>query len=43
MSSRLDRYIKEPLAIDAGFAVAPERAGHGVEFDWKGLEARHAR
>ena len=39
----LDRYIKEPLAIDAGFAVAPERAGHGVEFDWKGLEARRAR
>ena len=33
MSSRLDPYIKEPLAIDTGFAVAPERAGHGVEFD----------
>jgi L-alanine-DL-glutamate epimerase-like enolase superfamily enzyme len=39
----LDRYIKEPLEIDAGFAIAPERPGHGVEFDWKSLEALRAR
>jgi L-alanine-DL-glutamate epimerase-like enolase superfamily enzyme len=38
----LDRYIAEPLAIKEGFAVAPDRAGHGVEFDWQGLEARRA-
>jgi L-alanine-DL-glutamate epimerase-like enolase superfamily enzyme len=35
----LDRYIAEPLKIEDGFAIAPDRAGHGIEFDWKGLEA----
>jgi len=35
----LDRFIAAPLAIEAGLAVAPERPGHGVEFDWKALEA----
>jgi L-alanine-DL-glutamate epimerase-like enolase superfamily enzyme len=34
----LDRYIAEPLRIEDGFAIAPERPGHGVEFDWKALE-----
>jgi len=34
----LDRYIAEPLRIEEGVAIAPERQGHGVEFDWKGLE-----
>ena len=34
----LDRYIAEPLRIEDGVAVAPERPGHGIEFDWKGLE-----
>jgi L-alanine-DL-glutamate epimerase-like enolase superfamily enzyme len=34
----LDRYIAEPLRIDAGAAVAPDRPGHGVEFDWKALD-----
>jgi L-alanine-DL-glutamate epimerase-like enolase superfamily enzyme len=34
----LDRYIAQPLAIQDGYAVAPDRAGHGVEFDWAGLE-----
>ena len=38
----LDRVIAGPLRIEAGFAVAPERPGHGVEFDWKGLEALRA-
>jgi L-alanine-DL-glutamate epimerase-like enolase superfamily enzyme len=33
----LDRYIAEPLRIEAGFAVAPERPGHGIAFDWAGL------
>ena len=35
----LDRYIGEPLSIEDGFAVAPARAGHGLEFDWKALDA----
>jgi L-alanine-DL-glutamate epimerase-like enolase superfamily enzyme len=35
----LDRYIAAPLKIEQGMAVAPERPGHGLEFDWKGLEA----
>ncbi len=38
----LDKYIAEPLRIADGFAVAPERPGHGIEFDWKGLEALRA-
>jgi L-alanine-DL-glutamate epimerase-like enolase superfamily enzyme len=35
----LDRFIAEPLRLEGGAAVAPERPGHGVEFDWKALEA----
>jgi L-alanine-DL-glutamate epimerase-like enolase superfamily enzyme len=34
----LDRYLAEKLHIEEGFAVAPDRPGHGIEFDWKGLE-----
>ena len=34
----LERYIAEPLQIENGVAIAPERSGHGIEFDWKGLE-----
>ena len=34
----LDRFIAEPLRLEDGAAVAPERPGHGVEFDWDGLE-----
>jgi L-alanine-DL-glutamate epimerase-like enolase superfamily enzyme len=33
----LDRYIAKPLAIEEGAAVAPNRPGHGIEFDWAGL------
>ena len=33
----LDRYIAEPLVLEAGNAIAPERPGHGITFDWKGL------
>jgi L-alanine-DL-glutamate epimerase-like enolase superfamily enzyme len=33
----LDRYIAEPLAIREGKAIAPERLGHGVQFDWQAL------
>lgn len=38
----LDRYIEEPLKIDEGFALAPDRAGHGIEFDWQRLERERA-
>ncbi|ANY80969.1 uroporphyrinogen decarboxylase [Microvirga ossetica] len=34
----LERYIAEPLKIQDGFALAPDRPGHGIAFDWKGLE-----
>jgi L-alanine-DL-glutamate epimerase-like enolase superfamily enzyme len=39
----LDRFIAEPLRLDAGAAVAPDRPGHGVELDWKTLERVRAR
>jgi L-alanine-DL-glutamate epimerase-like enolase superfamily enzyme len=32
---RLDRFIADPLRIEEGYAIAPDRPGHGVEFDWK--------
>jgi L-alanine-DL-glutamate epimerase-like enolase superfamily enzyme len=38
----LERYIAEPLKIEDGFALAPDRPGHGIAFDWKGLEAIRA-
>jgi L-alanine-DL-glutamate epimerase-like enolase superfamily enzyme len=38
----LDRYLAHPLEIRDGFAVAPERPGHGVELDWDALEAVRA-
>ena len=38
----LDRFIAEPLRIEEGFAVAPDRPGHGIEFDWKALEPLRA-
>jgi L-alanine-DL-glutamate epimerase-like enolase superfamily enzyme len=33
----LERYIAEPLVIEDGFAIAPDRPGHGIAFDWEGL------
>lgn len=38
----LDRYIAEPLRIEDGLAIAPDRPGHGIAFDWAGLEAIRA-
>lgn len=38
----LENFIAAPLAVRDGFATAPDRPGHGVEFDWKGLEALRA-
>jgi L-alanine-DL-glutamate epimerase-like enolase superfamily enzyme len=38
----LERFMAEPLSIQDGVAVAPDRPGHGVELDWKGLERLRA-
>jgi L-alanine-DL-glutamate epimerase-like enolase superfamily enzyme len=35
----LDRYIKQPISIIEGNALAPDRPGHGVAFDWTSLDA----
>ncbi|MEP7208234.1 MAG: mandelate racemase/muconate lactonizing enzyme family protein [Casimicrobiaceae bacterium] len=34
----LDRYIAAPLVITDGHAIAPDRPGHGVTFDFDALE-----
>lgn len=34
----LERFIAEPLRIRDGSALAPDRPGHGIAFDWAGLE-----
>lgn len=34
----LDRYIAAPLQLSDGKAVAADRPGHGIVFDWQGLE-----
>ena len=39
----LDRFIAEPLRIVDGFAIAPDRPGHGVAFDWNALEPLKVR
>lgn len=33
----LERYIAQPLTLVDGCAVAPERPGHGIAFDWNAL------
>jgi L-alanine-DL-glutamate epimerase-like enolase superfamily enzyme len=33
----LDRYIAEPLVLEDGNAIAPDRPGHGITFDWAAL------
>jgi L-alanine-DL-glutamate epimerase-like enolase superfamily enzyme len=38
----IERYIAEPLKIEDGFALAPNRPGHGIAFDWKGLDSLRA-
>jgi L-alanine-DL-glutamate epimerase-like enolase superfamily enzyme len=38
----LERFIEAPLAIADGVALAPDRPGHGIAFDWQGLEALRA-
>jgi L-alanine-DL-glutamate epimerase-like enolase superfamily enzyme len=34
----LDHYIHDDLELRNGFAVAADRPGHGVNFDWDGLK-----
>ena len=34
----LDRYIEHPLVLEDGFAIAPNRPGHGVVLDFAALE-----
>jgi L-alanine-DL-glutamate epimerase-like enolase superfamily enzyme len=38
----LECYIAQPLVIEEGCAVAPDRPGHGIAFDWAGLEMLRA-
>ena len=38
----LEAFIRHPLEIDEGVVTAPERAGHGIEFDWDALEPHRA-
>jgi L-alanine-DL-glutamate epimerase-like enolase superfamily enzyme len=33
----LEQFIAQPLELRDGMAIAPERPGHGIEFDWQGL------
>jgi L-alanine-DL-glutamate epimerase-like enolase superfamily enzyme len=38
----LERYVAEPLVLENGCAIAPDRPGHGIAFDWRGLDAIRA-
>ena len=38
----LERYVAQPLAVVEGHAIAPDRSGHGIAFDWAALEAIRA-
>lgn len=34
----LERFIAAPMTLtDSDHAVAPDRPGHGIEFDWRGM------
>jgi len=35
----LDRFMAQPLQMKDGLAIAPDRPGHGIEFDWEALQA----
>lgn len=38
----LDRYLANPLVLREGCALAPDRPGHGIAFDWQALERLRA-
>ncbi len=35
----LEKYIRTPFQIKEGVTLAPERPGHGIEFDWEVLKS----
>jgi L-alanine-DL-glutamate epimerase-like enolase superfamily enzyme len=35
----LEKYIRHPMQIKDGVTHAPERPGHGIEFDWEALKS----
>lgn len=39
----LEEYLRHPLRIEKGEAIAPDRPGHGVELDWEKLEAHRCK
>ena len=38
----LENFIRHPMQVKEGIVLAPERPGHGVEFDWERLETHRA-
>jgi L-alanine-DL-glutamate epimerase-like enolase superfamily enzyme len=38
----LDRYIRRPISMIEGNAIAPDAPGHGVDFDWDALQTVRA-
>ncbi|MCA0873110.1 mandelate racemase/muconate lactonizing enzyme family protein [Seohaeicola saemankumensis] len=38
----LENYVTEPMVLEDGHAIAPDRPGHGVDFDWDRLETLRA-
>jgi L-alanine-DL-glutamate epimerase-like enolase superfamily enzyme len=39
----LDRFIEHRLEMKDGMAIAPDRPGHGIAFDWDALAAHRVR
>jgi len=39
----LTPFLRHSLEMEDGYAIAPDRPGHGVEFDWDALEKYRAR
>ncbi len=39
----LDRFVRHPLVLEGGQALAPGRPGHGIDFDWQALKAHRVR
>ena len=38
----LEAYIRKPLKIEDGWAIAPDMLGHGVWFEWEKMEQHMA-